>query len=226
MAEKFILVSLDDEKSKELADVISNKTARKILDYLSEKEGSSSEIGKDLGIALSTVEYNLKNLVKAGLVEVEEFKWSPKGRAMDIYKVKKKYIVIAPEKSSELREILRKVLPVGLVGLVVGGFIEFFSGSKIIKVPFTKEIVTKTITEGRQVGDKAVQASAEVARESAASAPAALADGASEPIINVTTQVTEVVKDVVLPNPHYGLWFILGLVVALGLYILFSLRKK
>ena len=112
MDEKFVLVSLDEKKAKDLAEVISNNTSRKILDFLSEKEATSIDISKKLGIAISTVEYNIKKLVESGLVEAKEFKWSPKGRQQDIYKIKKRYIVITPGKSTELREILRKIIPV------------------------------------------------------------------------------------------------------------------
>ena len=218
MTEKFILVSLNDKKSKELAEVISNTTARKILDYLSEKEGTSTDISKALGIPLSTVEYNLKNLVKNELVDVEEFKWSPKGRQMDIYKVKKKYIVISPGGSNELREILKNVLPIGIFGVIIAGLMEFFTGKNIVKVPVTKEIITKTISEG--VSQKATI-------ESAASTPAALSqDSLVEPVVNVTTQVTESMKEIVLPNHHYGLWFLLGLMIVLIIYTFYKMKFK
>mgnify|MGYP001606047112 CR=1 FL=1 len=44
--ETFVLVSLEEEKSKKLAQVISNTTSRKILDYLSEKDASQGDIAK------------------------------------------------------------------------------------------------------------------------------------------------------------------------------------
>ena len=34
MTEKFIMVSLEEEKAKKIAEALCNKTARKILDYL------------------------------------------------------------------------------------------------------------------------------------------------------------------------------------------------
>ena len=39
--ETFILLSLEEQQSKELAQVISNETARKILDYLGKKNEAS-----------------------------------------------------------------------------------------------------------------------------------------------------------------------------------------
>ena len=66
MAKKsFLLVSLKENKAKKLAEVISNKTCRKMLDYLAEKKHvTESEIAKELKIPISTVHYNLDNLHK------------------------------------------------------------------------------------------------------------------------------------------------------------------
>ena len=218
MTEKFILVSLDEKKSKELAEIISNDTSRKILDYLSEKEATASDISKDLKIPLSTVEYNLKNLLKSDLIEAEEFKWSPKGRQMDIFKVKKKYIVITPEKNIQLIEIIKKVLPVGIFGVMVAGIIEYFSGSRILKIPLTKEIITKTVGErGTEVAPSAAAGTSAMAESSKI---------VTGPIVNVTSQVTETIREVVLPNPHYGLWFLFGIIFAILILFLINLGRK
>ena len=37
MDDKFIMFGLDDERSKDIAEVLGNKTCKKIIDYLSEK---------------------------------------------------------------------------------------------------------------------------------------------------------------------------------------------
>lgn len=227
MTEKFILVSLDEEKSKKLAEVISNKTSRRILEYLSDKEGTSSDVSKELGIALSTVEYNLKNMVNAELVGVEEFRWSPKGRQQDIYKVKRKYIVIAPENNSELRETLKRVLPIGLFGAVISGILEFIGKSRTISIPSVKETITRTVTQKAAIADKVLDKGTEtIASSSIMKETATKGVDFVEPVVNVTSKVSESFRDVVIPDPHYGVWFLLGLVLALGLYVLFSLNKK
>ena len=43
MKEKFLLVSLKEDKAKQLAQVISNESCRKILDYLADKENFERE---------------------------------------------------------------------------------------------------------------------------------------------------------------------------------------
>ncbi len=57
--EKFVLVSLKEDKAKELAQVISNESCRKILDYLAEKQDATeSDLASKLGIPISTIHYN------------------------------------------------------------------------------------------------------------------------------------------------------------------------
>lgn len=112
----FVLLSLEDSKSKELASAISSSAAKKILTYLGSKEESSAtEISRELKMPLATVEYNLNLLLKAGLLESPEFKWSEKGKKVDIYKVAKKLIVIAPKGTEGLASKLSNLLPAVLI---------------------------------------------------------------------------------------------------------------
>ena len=46
--EKFLLVSLSENKAKQLSQAISNETCRKILDYLADKEATETELAKKL----------------------------------------------------------------------------------------------------------------------------------------------------------------------------------
>jgi len=126
--EKFVLVSLKENKAKELAQVISNKSCRAILDYLAEKESTETELAKKLELPLSTVHYNLRHLVGAGLVTVEEFHYSEKGKEVNHYKLANKYVIIAPKSTFGLKEKLKSVLPVALITIATAGLIHFFSG--------------------------------------------------------------------------------------------------
>lgn len=131
MDEKFLLVSLEEEKAKKVAEIISNKTARKILDFLTEhKEASESEMAKSLNVPISTIHYNTQNLLNCDLIESKEFKWSEKGKEIDIYRIAKKYIVIAPKSSSGLQERLKNVLPGFLVTAVGAGIVYLFTKPK------------------------------------------------------------------------------------------------
>lgn len=113
--ESFLLVSLKEDKSRKLAKVLSNESCRKILDYLTAKEATETELAKKLALPISTVHYNLKHLFEAGLVVVEEFHYSAKGKEVNHYKLANKYIIIAPKSTFGIKERLRSVFPVALI---------------------------------------------------------------------------------------------------------------
>lgn len=124
--EKYILFSLKEDRAKKLASVISNETARKILDYLSNKDSSETDVSKNLNLPLSTVHYNLKLLKESNLVKIKDFYWSDKGKKVYVYEISKKLIVITPH-GYEVKSGLKNILSVGIIGLIVSGVIYLFS---------------------------------------------------------------------------------------------------
>lgn len=118
--DKFILMNMDDARSKKVAEVISNPTCKKIVDYLAEnKEKSEEDIAKDLGIPINTAEYNLKKLVESGLVEkASNFFWSKRGKKINLYKLANKHIVISPKKRPDMN-LLKTLIPVVFIAVVV-----------------------------------------------------------------------------------------------------------
>ncbi|HLD12950.1 MAG TPA: helix-turn-helix domain-containing protein [Candidatus Nanoarchaeia archaeon] len=127
MTEKFLLVNLEEENTKKLADVLANSTARKLLNYLSTVEDASeSELANKLKLPLTTVHYNLQNLKKTGLVEAPAFTWSQKGRPIDRYTIAKKSIIISPKGVTINKEKMRRILGVGIIsgiGATLAGYI-------------------------------------------------------------------------------------------------------
>ncbi len=116
----FLLVSLEEEKAKKLANVISNQACRKILDYLSGRDATETEIANSLDIPISTVHYNIKLLSEAGLVRSQEFHYSPKGKEVNHYSLANKYIIIAPKSTEDLSSKLKKILPAFAIAAGVG----------------------------------------------------------------------------------------------------------
>ena len=114
----FLLVDLNEPKTKKLAETITSDTSRKILNHLAEKEETEANIAQMLQLPISTVHYHLQKLQEAGLVKVDEFHYSAKGREVNHYKLANKYIIITPAKVSGLREKLKGILPVA--GIVLG----------------------------------------------------------------------------------------------------------
>jgi DNA-binding transcriptional ArsR family regulator len=123
MTEKYLLFSLDDEKSKKLGEVISNSSCKKIVNFLADREASASEIASELKMPLNTAEYNLDKLVGAGMIErASGFFWSTKGKKIEKYRVANKLIVISPKKTNVYSK-LKGIVPAILVSALATGII-------------------------------------------------------------------------------------------------------
>jgi len=154
MEKKFLLISIDDEKTRNLADILGNRTCKKIIDFLSEtKEASEKDIADSINLPINTTEYNLNKLIKAELVEkTKNFFWSQKGKKIPTYKLSNKSIVISP-KSSKVSSKIKSILPAAVISGI---------GAVLIRQFFiVKEL---TLNAGRQINyataEKAVSASA------------------------------------------------------------------
>jgi len=151
--ESFLLVSLKEEKAKKLARVITNETCRKILDYLAKKSATETEIAEKLQLPLSTVHYNIKHLVDAKLVNMDEFHYSKKGKEVNHYSLSNKFIIIAPkEEQNSILDILKKFLPITFIVIVVAGIIQLVS----------KYLLNKPVQEERLLAATELMKTAEV----------------------------------------------------------------
>lgn len=193
--DKFLLVSLEEDKAKKLAQVLSSDTSRKILDHLAERSATETELSHALNLPISTVHYNLQQLIASNLVISEEFTYSAKGREVNHYKLANKYIIIAP-KGSAWKESLKRLIPGVLVAAIGAGLVQFFTNRFYGVQQFTSVAVEKA-------ADQSVVAAA---------APMAVETGAkaADVLIQVSTP------------PPLGLMFFLG---AMAVVITLSLRE-
>jgi len=144
--ESFLLVSLEEDKAKKLAQVLSNDTARKILDFLSKKDlTTETQIAKALKVPLSTIHYNLQHLVKAKLINDEHFTYSEKGKQISHYSLSNKYVIIAPRKTAGLKEKLRKFLPVIFITATASVLIKYWQTFSVRT--FSNKIMTSYAEE-------------------------------------------------------------------------------
>lgn len=128
MSDKYLLFSLDDDKAKKLGEVISNPTCKKIVNLLAEKSLSETEISKELGIPVNTVEYNLTKLLGSGIIEkTKKHFWSVKGKRIETYQVANKLIVISPKRS--IGSKLAGIVPVILASGIFAIFVKYFFAS-------------------------------------------------------------------------------------------------
>jgi len=116
-----ILISLDDDKAKHLGDVISNKSCKKILNFLSQSEGTVTDISQKLNMRINTVDYNIKKLLRVDLIEKKSFWWSVKGKKMPVYRVSNKKIIISPKKLTKYTKYFFALIASGLVALAIRG---------------------------------------------------------------------------------------------------------
>jgi len=126
--DKFILMNMDDERTKKVAEVMGSATCKKIIEHLAEtKEASEKDIADALGIPINTAEYNLKKLIESGLVEkTKNFFWSVKGKKIGMFKLANKHIVISPKpKKRPDMNALKVILPILLAALAVVFLVAF-----------------------------------------------------------------------------------------------------
>jgi len=208
MANKnFLLLSLEDSKAKKVANIVSNDSCRKILDYLAEHEATESELAEKLDVPISTVHYNLQQLMESGLIATEEFHYSQKGKEVSHYKLANKYIIITPKKVFGIKEKLKSILPVGLATVVTAGIIQY---------------VTKFMPGKGSVAQDVMMARAPA---EAMGAGGPVLEKAVEEAVPATQEViTEGVVPLLFQNIAF--WFLLGAVFALAMYILVSFIRK
>lgn len=121
-----MLLPMGDKKLKAVTNAVNNPKCRNILDLLAEKgKATESEIAKELDAPISTVHYNLKQLVNAGLVVADEYHYSKKGREVNHYRMANRYIIITPGETKGIRQKLASILPAALISVVAGVMIKY-----------------------------------------------------------------------------------------------------
>ena len=138
--QKSIMIDLEDPRSGKIAEVISNKTAKKILGILTEKEKSTSEIASELNIPVNTVSYNIENMIEAGLIEKKRYLWSVKGRKIEYYKIANRRIIIEPKR------MIQGVIPIFVATLLVAILISQYNFNNY-NADYKSDQITQTSSE-------------------------------------------------------------------------------
>jgi len=211
MANTEILISLDDERAKYISEVISNKSCRRILDYISENEGTVTDTANALKMPINTVDYNVKKLLKAGLIEKKSFWWSTRGKKMPTYVVSNKRIVISPKQTlSKSIKYLMALIGTGLAAI-------------IIKTQTTTENIISSANDGASyIADESVRVmsenSAQMLSSDAATPTAKIA-------LEKSGEIAASGSNLILSGSlgmDVWLWFLLGAWFAIFLFFLIS----
>jgi predicted ArsR family transcriptional regulator len=162
--ENFIMVSLDDSKSKEISEVLGSKTCKKVIAYLSEnKEASQKDLSDNLKIPMNTLDYNMKKLLSSGFIQKRKnFFWSKKGKKIIMYELSNKSVVISHKKTSG--EKLKSIIPA--VFLTAAGTFAVWTYEKISMASSAFQRTTMG-TGTTNVLDKAAETVSETAGSSA-----------------------------------------------------------
>src|SRR3989338_6171049 len=245
---KFLLVSLQDQKAAELAQVISNSTCRRILDYLSEHDSiTESQVSQDLAVPLPTVHYNLQLLVKGGLVKIEEFHYSVKGKEVNHYSLANQYIIIAPKGVHGFKEKLRSILPVVLAAVGVTALLQWLSRYLPVIQTMKENVFTESIpaaqnliqqasqdvASAQPVLEEAVREVESIVADTAEQATPEIARTSSSQIIENTTPIVtkETIVQTITTEPSFwhsiAVWFLIGALFAVAVYLIVdTIRKK
>lgn len=203
MAKSSIVIDIDDPRSAKIAEVMSNKTAKKILSLLAESEMSSSEIAEKLSLPLNTVTYNMEKLVDSGLVEKSsKIFWSSRGKKMEIYRVSNRRIVISPKK------IVRGILPALFVTILIAVLIGFYQHKNFesAKIQIPQENFAQM--------------------KSADGASLTAASGAAAPSVErAFSESNEGVYDKLQTAPNDWAWYLIGAMSALVVVIVWRMFK-
>ena len=141
MADNVVLLEPGDERAQKIAKAMGSKTASDILRFLSEGQKSLTDITERLAIPMTTAKYHVENLSDAGLIMVEETKYSVKGREVKLYSLTNQLLIVAPRHSNVRSLLLKYASLFGIVafGSVVIGIMSplFGSGSVMRSNPNT-----------------------------------------------------------------------------------------
>lgn len=110
------VVGMDDEEAGDVLSALSSDTAREILRTLYSEPGPASEVADRTDTTIQNAQYHLGKLASAGLIEVADTTYSPKGREMDVYVPTGRAVVVVPDESDA--ETAREFLPEFLLALL------------------------------------------------------------------------------------------------------------
>ncbi|MDP1695999.1 MAG: helix-turn-helix domain-containing protein [archaeon] len=199
MGTKYIELDLNDPRAGVIAEVMANVSCKKIINLLAEKEMSEGDLSKELKAPLNTIEYNIKKLVSAGLIEkTKGFFWSSRGKKINSYKIVNKKIIISPKSS------FRGIVPAVVASVLGAVGIKLYydnSASMNYTVPVASDSAQMLI---KSSGEEAVR-----------TASSGIADSAVGTAANLSY----------LSNNIWA-WFLLGALTALLIFVLWNLREK
>lgn len=99
--EDAVFLEPGDEKTQNIVRAISHQTAGVVVQILSTQGPLSlSDIADRLKISLNAAKYHIANLMKAGILDISETRYSVKGKKIKVYILKNQVFIVAPTVTS------------------------------------------------------------------------------------------------------------------------------
>jgi len=117
MADNVVFMEPGDERAQKIAKAMGSQTANDILHILGEGPRSLTDIAERLDIPMNTAKYHIENLLDAGLIAVEQTRYSIKGREVKIYTLTNQLLVVAPRQSNVRTLLLKYASLFGIVAV-------------------------------------------------------------------------------------------------------------
>lgn len=198
MTNNYLMIDLHDERSARIAEVLSNNTAKKVIGLLAERELSQSELAERLKIPASTMDYTIKKLVSAGLIEQTKSLWSSKGKKVPIYRVSDRKIIISP------KSMTKGVIPAIVASILGAGILKF-------AFPSNQAVANYASSEGIVSGDSSLNVASDGALKTMESASNLDLIGYYGPLATA--------------SPIWA-WFLLGSLTVLVVFLLWNWRAN
>ena len=107
------VIGVDSDEADDLLSALSSETSRRVLSALHEEPANPASLADRVDTSLQNVQYHLKRLEEAGLVEVIDTAYSEKGREMKVYAPADRPLVVfagRQEETDGLRTALERLL--------------------------------------------------------------------------------------------------------------------
>jgi len=167
--------------------------------------------------------------MKGGLVIVEEFHYSEKGKEINHYKLANKYIIIAPKKVTGLKGKLRKILPSLGVVLGVAAVMQiaksFFSGAgaSMSKVA-SMDMISNAAPDFAVKGGEILNEASPQLMDSAVGATSVVSNASGAVTQTVPTSIQYIVQSNMWQ--YAALWFLIGGIVAILVYLVIDMKHN
>ena len=180
MAEKILMLEPGDERAQKIAKAMGSQTASDILQLLADGPISLTDITERLSVPMNTAKYHVENLLDAGLLSIEQTKYSVKGREVKLYSLTNQLLIVAPRQSTMRSLILTYA---SLFGIVVFGSIVIAAIAQVFRTDGMLRASMNTANGGPQYafqhdGGSTAKAVAENVAPNVTAAPNVMMTGA------------------------------------------------